>query len=162
MSDPLTKRHAAPSFPCTNAPMPKLGSASSAKPRHPRLLPRRLESSPVATDGDLQRDAREFPTLRRPVDRISVDGSWVIGAFAKSENLRFPLLADFRTEGQVSRATGCTAKGEGVSETRALRHRPRRHHRLSQCVTDRRQSGADGSSKRSTGMESERPELGVH
>jgi peroxiredoxin len=50
---------------------------------------------------------------------ISVDGAWCHMAFAKSRNLKFPLLADFEPKGSVARAYGAYRSSEGVSE-RAL------------------------------------------
>jgi peroxiredoxin len=50
---------------------------------------------------------------------ISVDGAWCHMAFAKSRNLKFPLLADFEPKGSVARAYGVYRPSEGVSE-RAL------------------------------------------
>jgi peroxiredoxin len=61
----------------------------------------------------------EFAEFDAQVVGISVDGAWCHAAFAKSRNLRFPLLADFEPKGAVSRAYGAYRTEEGVSE-RAL------------------------------------------
>lgn len=50
---------------------------------------------------------------------ISVDGPWCHQAYAKSRNLRFPLLADFEPKGEVARAYGAYRAADGTSE-RAL------------------------------------------
>jgi peroxiredoxin len=50
---------------------------------------------------------------------ISVDGAWCHQAYAKHNNIHFPLLADFEPKGEVSRAYGVYRAGDGTSE-RAL------------------------------------------
>jgi peroxiredoxin len=61
----------------------------------------------------------EFQSLGATLLGISVDGVWCHQAFAKSRNLRFPLLADFEPKGGVSRAYGAYRAQDGFSE-RAL------------------------------------------
>jgi peroxiredoxin len=46
---------------------------------------------------------------------ISVDGAWCHQAFAKHNNLHFPLLADFEPKGKVARLYGAYRTGEGVA-----------------------------------------------
>jgi peroxiredoxin len=61
----------------------------------------------------------EFRKLGADVLGLSVDGVWCHLAFAKSRNLRFPLLSDFEPKGEVARNYDAYRKGEGVCE-RAL------------------------------------------
>jgi peroxiredoxin len=61
----------------------------------------------------------EFQAHNAELLGISVDGVWCHQAFAKSRNLRFPLLADFEPKGAVSRAYRAYRAGDGFSE-RAL------------------------------------------
>jgi peroxiredoxin (alkyl hydroperoxide reductase subunit C) len=62
---------------------------------------------------------QEFGKYNAQLLGISVDGVWCHAAFAKSRNLKFPLLADFEPKGSVSRAYGVYRASMGVSE-RAL------------------------------------------
>jgi peroxiredoxin len=50
---------------------------------------------------------------------ISVDGVWCHAAYAKHNNLHFPLLADFEPKGAVSKQYGAYRQQDGFSE-RAL------------------------------------------
>jgi peroxiredoxin len=50
---------------------------------------------------------------------ISVDGVWCHAAFAKQNNLHFPLLSDFEPKGEVARRYGAYREQDGTSE-RAL------------------------------------------
>jgi peroxiredoxin len=50
---------------------------------------------------------------------LSVDGVWCHQAFAKHQNLHFPLLADFEPKGRVARTYGVYRDSEGTCE-RAL------------------------------------------
>jgi peroxiredoxin len=61
----------------------------------------------------------EFRRLGAEVLGLSVDGVWSHLAFAKTRNLRFPLLSDFEPKGEVARSYDVYRKGEGISE-RAL------------------------------------------
>src|ERR1043165_908657 len=45
---------------------------------------------------------------------ISVDGIWCHLAFAKSRNLRFPLLSDFEPKGAMSAAYGAYRPADGT------------------------------------------------
>jgi peroxiredoxin len=77
--------------------------------------------SPVCTDQLVlyQEVMREFGRYDAQLLGLSVDGAWCHAAFAKSRNLKFPLLADFEPKGSVARAYGVYRSSEGLSE-RAL------------------------------------------
>jgi peroxiredoxin len=61
----------------------------------------------------------EFSRYGAAVFGISVDSIWSHEAYAKSRNLRFPLLSDFEPKGAVSRRYGAYDEKAGMSE-RAL------------------------------------------
>ena len=61
----------------------------------------------------------EFRALGADLLGISVDGAWCHAAYAKHNNLSFPLLADFEPKGAVARAYGVYDEKTGTSE-RAL------------------------------------------
>jgi peroxiredoxin len=61
----------------------------------------------------------EFSRYGAAVFGISVDSIWSHEAYAKSRNLRFPLLSDFEPKGAVSRRYGAYDENAGMSE-RAL------------------------------------------
>jgi peroxiredoxin len=61
----------------------------------------------------------EFQALDANLLGISVDGAWCHAAYAKHNNLRFRLLADFEPKGAVARAYGVYDEKNGTSE-RAL------------------------------------------
>ena len=48
----------------------------------------------------------EFEKYGAQLVGISVDGPWCHAAYAKSRNLRFPLLCDFEPKGEVARHYG--------------------------------------------------------
>jgi peroxiredoxin len=77
--------------------------------------------SPVCTDQLVlyQEVMGEFQRYEAQLLGISVDGLWCHRAFAKSRNLKFPLLADFEPKGLAARAYGVYDSLEGTSE-RAL------------------------------------------
>lgn len=50
---------------------------------------------------------------------ISVDGAWCHQAYAKANQLHFPLIADFHPKGEIAKSYGAFRDGEGVAE-RAL------------------------------------------
>ena len=50
---------------------------------------------------------------------ISVDGAWCHQAYAKHNQLHFPLVADFHPKGEIARSYGAYRESEGVAE-RAL------------------------------------------
>jgi peroxiredoxin len=61
----------------------------------------------------------EFQKHGAEVIGISVDGAWCHQAFAKHQNIHFPLLADFEPKGAVARTYGAYREKDGVCE-RAL------------------------------------------
>jgi peroxiredoxin len=61
----------------------------------------------------------EFRNRGAELMGISVDGAWCHQAYARHNNLHFPLLADFEPKGKVARLFGAYRTGEGVAE-RAL------------------------------------------
>jgi peroxiredoxin len=77
--------------------------------------------SPVCTDqmALYNEVLPEFRHLGADIVGISIDHMWCHAAFAKSRNLRFPLLADFHPKGDVARQYGVYDDGIGMSE-RAL------------------------------------------
>jgi peroxiredoxin len=77
--------------------------------------------SPVCSDQMVlyQEVMPEFKRHNAQVLGISVDGVWCHLAFAKYNNIRFPLLADFEPKGSAARAYNAYHAREGVSE-RAL------------------------------------------
>jgi peroxiredoxin (alkyl hydroperoxide reductase subunit C) len=76
--------------------------------------------SPVCTSElNLYQEVKEeFSELGAEVVGISVDGRWVQQAFAKQNNLTFPVLADFHPRGVVAAQYG-VMRNDGVAE-RAL------------------------------------------
>ena len=62
---------------------------------------------------------QEFRDRGAELVGISVDGVWCHQAYARHNNLHFPLLADFEPKGEVARLYGAYRLGEGVAE-RAL------------------------------------------
>jgi peroxiredoxin len=77
--------------------------------------------SPVCTDqmALYNEVLPEFQRLGAGIVGISIDHAWCHTAFAKSRNLRFPLLADFHPKGDVAKQYGVYDDGIGMSE-RAL------------------------------------------
>jgi peroxiredoxin len=61
----------------------------------------------------------EFQRYGAELIGISVDGAWCHQAFAKYQNIHFPLLSDFEPKGAVARAYGAYRESDGVCE-RAL------------------------------------------
>jgi peroxiredoxin len=61
----------------------------------------------------------EFQRHGAEVLGISVDSAWCHQAFAKHNNIHFPLLADFEPKGSVARTYGAYRQKDGVCE-RAL------------------------------------------
>jgi peroxiredoxin len=76
--------------------------------------------SPVCTNelNLFQEVSGEFEKLSARVVGVSVDGKWVQQAFARQNNLEFPVLADFHPKGAVAENFG-VMRSDGVSE-RAL------------------------------------------
>jgi len=50
---------------------------------------------------------------------ISVDGAWCHQAYAKANQLHFPLIADFHPKGEIAKSFGAYREDDGVAE-RAL------------------------------------------
>ena len=50
---------------------------------------------------------------------ISVDGAWCHQAYARQNNLHFPLIADFHPKGEIAKSYGAYRENEGVAD-RAL------------------------------------------
>jgi len=61
----------------------------------------------------------EFQKHKAELLGISVDGAWCHAAFARHENLHYPLLADFHPQGEVAQKYGAYREEDGVCE-RAL------------------------------------------
>jgi peroxiredoxin len=61
----------------------------------------------------------EFQKYGAELMGISVDGAWCHAAYARHNNLHFPLLSDFEPKGAVARTYGAYRDGDGVCE-RAL------------------------------------------
>ena len=61
----------------------------------------------------------EFQRHGAEVLGVSVDGAWCHQAYARHNNIHFPLLADFEPKGGVARAYGAYREKDGVAE-RAL------------------------------------------
>ncbi len=61
----------------------------------------------------------EFERYGARILGISVDGPWSHAAYARSNNLHFPLLSDFEPKGAVARRYGAYNEPEGVA-ARAL------------------------------------------
>jgi peroxiredoxin len=61
----------------------------------------------------------EFQKYGAELLGISVDGAWCHAAYAKDNNLHFPLMSDFEPKGAVSNQYGAYRQHDGFSE-RAL------------------------------------------
>jgi peroxiredoxin len=61
----------------------------------------------------------EFRRLGAELIGLSVDGAWCHAAYARQNNLHFPLIADFHPKGQIAQSYGAYRDSEGVAE-RAL------------------------------------------
>jgi peroxiredoxin len=61
----------------------------------------------------------EFQKHGAEVLGISVDGAWCHSAYARHNNIHFPLLADFHPKGAVAKSYGAYREQDGVCE-RAL------------------------------------------
>jgi peroxiredoxin len=61
----------------------------------------------------------EFQKYAAEILGISVDGAWCHAAYARHNNLHFPLLSDFEPKGAVAKQYGAYREPEGVCE-RAL------------------------------------------
>jgi peroxiredoxin len=61
----------------------------------------------------------QFRELGAELLGISVDGAWCHQAYAKHNNIHFPLVADFHPKGEIAKAYGAYRESDGVAE-RAL------------------------------------------
>lgn len=61
----------------------------------------------------------EFHKYQAQIIGISVDSAWSHDAFAKQNNIHFPLLADFQPKGEVARKYGVYREQDGTA-ARAL------------------------------------------
>lgn len=76
-----------------------------------------LDFSPVCTDemGCFMEDLSTFNDAGIQVLGVSVDSKWAHKAFAESQSLSFPLLADFHPKGAVATAYGTYNAAAGIS-----------------------------------------------
>lgn len=72
---------------------------------------------PVSADqlGQYEEALPEFGRFNAALLAISVDSIWCHRAFARQQNLSFPLLADFEPKGTVARAYGVYQPDSGTS-----------------------------------------------
>ncbi|MFL6301749.1 MAG: redoxin domain-containing protein [Terriglobales bacterium] len=61
----------------------------------------------------------EFQNHQATILGVSVDGAWCHAAYARHNNIHFPLLADFEPKGEVAKKYGAYRQKEGIAE-RAL------------------------------------------
>jgi peroxiredoxin len=110
----------APDFTLHKSPEDKL-SLSELRGRPVVLIFYPADWSPVCGDelALFNEIVPEFERYDAQLVGISVDGVWCHKAYAKSRNLRFPILADFEPKGEVSRKYQAYRQGDGLSE-RAL------------------------------------------
>jgi peroxiredoxin len=76
-----------------------------------------LDFSPVCTNemGCFMADLSAFNDAGVQVLGVSVDSKWAHKAFAASQDLSFPLLADFHPKGAVAQAYGTYNDKAGIS-----------------------------------------------
>jgi peroxiredoxin len=120
MSQLLGAGTAAPDFTLHVTPDQELSlSELAGKPLIIAFYP--ADWSPVCGDQmTLYNQVRpEFQKYGADVIGISVDGAWCHQAYARHNNIHFPLLADFEPKGAVARKYGAYRDRDGVSE-RAL------------------------------------------
>jgi peroxiredoxin len=120
MSQLLGAGSAAPDFTLHVTPDQELSlSELAGKPLIIAFYP--ADWSPVCGDQmTLYNQIRpEFQKFGADVIGISVDGAWCHQAYARHNNIHFPLLADFEPKGAVARKYGAYRDHDGVSE-RAL------------------------------------------
>jgi peroxiredoxin len=120
MATILTAGTAAPDFKLRVTPDQWL-SLSDLKGRPVILAFYPADWSPICGDQmQLYNEVRpEFQKYSAEVLGISVDGAWCHRAYAKHNNIHFPLLADFEPKGAVARKYGAYREQDGVCE-RAL------------------------------------------
>lgn len=114
---PLSKGTPAPEFRLHRTPDQQI-SPSDFRGRPLILAFYPNDWSPVCSDQMVlyQEVMPEFRRHNAELLGISVDSVWCHLAFAKQNNIRFPLLADFEPKGDASRAYNSYRKRDGISE----------------------------------------------
>lgn len=120
MGDILQSGAKAPDFSASVTPDQKI-SLSDLKGRRVILAFYPADWSPVCGD-QMSLYNLVLPEFRKhgaELLGISVDGVWCHQAYAKANQLHFPLIADFHPKGEIARSYGAYREIEGVAE-RAL------------------------------------------
>jgi peroxiredoxin len=120
MGDILQPGAKAPDFSASVTPDQKI-SLSDLKGRRVILAFYPADWSPVCGD-QMSLYNLVLPEFRKhgaELLGISVDGVWCHQAYAKANQLHFPLIADFHPKGEIARPYGAYREIEGVAE-RAL------------------------------------------
>jgi peroxiredoxin len=93
---------------------------SSLRGRNVVLVFYPLAFSPMCSDElrDISRETQKYDAAGAEVIGISVDSTWVLRAFKKSENLTARLVSDFHPKGAVAREYGAYIDEAGIA-TRA-------------------------------------------
>jgi peroxiredoxin len=93
---------------------------SSLRGRNVVLVFYPLAFSPMCSDElrDISRETQKYDAAGAEVIGISVDSTWVLRAFKKSENLTAHLLSDFHPKGAVAKLYGSYIDEAGIA-TRA-------------------------------------------
>lgn len=120
MGDVLQSGVKAPDFNAPVTPDQKI-SLSDLKGRRVILAFYPADWSPVCGD-QMSLYNLALPEFRKhgaDLLGISVDSAWCHQAYAKANQLHFPLVADFHPKGEIARSYGAYRESEGVAE-RAL------------------------------------------
>lgn len=119
-SQPLDAGTDAPAFALRSAP-DQTSSLSDFRGRPLILVFYPGDWSPVCSDqlGLYQMLLPEFDKFDAQLVGISVDGAWCHQAYARANQLHFPLIADFHPKGEIAKSYGAYRDNEGVAE-RAL------------------------------------------
>jgi peroxiredoxin len=86
----------------------------------------------------------EFQKYKAELLGISVDGPWCHAAYAHTNKLHFPLLADFEPKGAVAKKYGAYREKEGVTERALFVINPEGVITWSYCSPVALNPGADG------------------
>jgi peroxiredoxin len=86
----------------------------------------------------------EFQKYKAELLGISVDGPWCHAAYAHTNKLHFPLLADFEPKGAVAKKYGAYREKEGVTERALFVIDPQGIITWSYCSPVALNPGADG------------------
>jgi peroxiredoxin len=86
----------------------------------------------------------EFQKYKAELLGISVDGPWCHAAYAHTNKLHFPLLADFEPKGEVAKKYGAYREKEGVTERALFVIDPQGIITWSYCSPVALNPGADG------------------